>query len=87
LIILRQGSSEAPDSGEAILRSRGRPKLPATAGQARLREKPPPADIICFKRYSISKLNLSGDKPFFDTGVRPKGDVSRVGRLVEPNLS
>jgi hypothetical protein len=28
-----QGSGEAPDSGEAILRSRGRPKLPATAGQ------------------------------------------------------
>ena len=33
LVILGQGSSEAPDSGEAILRSRGRPKLPATAGQ------------------------------------------------------
>jgi hypothetical protein len=27
------GIEEGPDSGESILRSRGRPKLPATAGQ------------------------------------------------------
>jgi hypothetical protein len=35
-----QGSGEVRDSGEAILRSRMRPMLLATAGQGRLREEP-----------------------------------------------
>jgi len=41
-------------SGEAILRSRGRPKLlPATAGQGAVSvRKPSPADIIYSKRYT-----------------------------------
>ena len=49
-----------PDSVDAILRSRGRPKLPATAGQGRLREEPSPADIVYSKRYSLSQFDVSG---------------------------
>jgi hypothetical protein len=65
LVILRQGQGEAPDSGETILRSRGRPKLPATAGRARLREEPSPADIVYSKRYSLSELDVSGQDEIF----------------------
>ena len=60
LVILRQGSGVVPDSVDAILRSRGRPKLPATAGQGRLREEPSPADIVYSKRYSLSQFDVSG---------------------------
>jgi hypothetical protein len=59
-----------PDSGDAILRSRGRPKLPATAGQGRLREEPSPADIVYSKRYSLSEFDVRGWRSFFGTGVQ-----------------
>src|SRR5579859_3718144 len=60
LVVFGQGSGVVPDSGEAILRSRSRPKLPATAGQRRPREKPSPADIVCSKRYAFSGSHVSG---------------------------
>ena len=81
LVIFRQGSSEAPDSGKAILRSRGRPKLPATAGQARLREEPPPADIFYPKKYSFSEFDVRGEDAFFGREYPPKGYFGLVGAL------
>jgi hypothetical protein len=40
--------------------------------RARLREEPSPADIICFKRYSFSELDVSGSMSFFGTGVQSR---------------
>jgi len=37
-------------------------QLPA---RARLREEPPPADIVYSKRYSLSELDVSGRMIFF----------------------
>ena len=54
-----------PDSGElsfAHAEGRNYRQLPA---RARLREEPPPADIVYSKRYSLSELDVSGRMIFF----------------------
>ena len=54
-----------PDGVEAILRSRlGRNYWQLPAG-ALLREKPCPADIVCFKRYRIFGSYVRGGITFF----------------------
>ncbi len=45
-----QGSGVTPDSGKAILCSRGRPVLRQEPDRLRQRELPPPADIVCSQR-------------------------------------
>jgi hypothetical protein len=41
--------------------------------RAWLREEPPPADIVCFKRYSVSELCVSGPMSFFwHRSTKPK---------------
>jgi hypothetical protein len=40
--------------------------------RARLREKPSPADIVYFKRYSVSELDVSGRMSFLGTGVQSR---------------
>ncbi|HET6216937.1 MAG TPA: hypothetical protein VFE27_07945, partial [Acidobacteriaceae bacterium] len=43
----------------------------------RLREEPSPADIVYFKRYSVSELDVSGSMSFFrHRSTKPK--VTRV---------
>jgi hypothetical protein len=45
--------------------------------RARLREEPSPADIVYFKRYSVSELDVSGSMSFFrHRSTKPK--VTRV---------
>jgi hypothetical protein len=45
-------------------------QLPA---RARLREEPSPADIVYFKRYSLSELDVSGSMSFFrHRSTKPK---------------
>jgi hypothetical protein len=45
-------------------------QLPA---RARLREEPSPADIVYFKRYSLSRFAVSGEMLFFrHRSTRPK---------------
>jgi hypothetical protein len=55
-------------------------QLPA---RARLREKPSPADIFYSKRYSVSKLHVSGEKRFSAQEYKPKGNSRSVCALAE----
>jgi hypothetical protein len=41
--------------------------------RARLREEPSPADIICFKRYSFSELDVSGSMSFLAQEYKAEG--------------
>jgi hypothetical protein len=71
-----------PDSGEAVLRSRGRPKLPATAGWARLREEPSPAEIFYSKRrYAFSWLHVRGEMRFWAREYKPEGHLGSIMRV------
>jgi hypothetical protein len=60
--------------------------------RARLREKPSPADIFYSKRYSVSRLRVSGETCFSAQQYRPKSNSRSVCALAggemggKPNL-
>jgi hypothetical protein len=72
-----------PDSCEAILRSRLGRNYRQPPDRARSREKPSPADIVCFKRYSLSGFHVSGETRFLAREYMPKGYSRSINRLFE----
>jgi hypothetical protein len=61
---LRQGSGVTPDSGKAVLRSRLRPKLPATAGQPAVARDAAGCRNHLLTGYSARKLDLAAETHF-----------------------
>jgi hypothetical protein len=63
-----------------------RPKLLATAGEGAPREKPRPADIVCFDRYRLLGLFVSGVDAFQSTVVRGRWSLACSYPSILPHL-